>query len=489
MYSLFFLYYFGTTDKKAMFWLKSVYTGACFSSVLSYHFVIAYLNIRKRPWVLYLFYSLSALFLYFVYANKMIGGIHYYACGPYAKSGKYHSTFILYMLSESFYTLYLLYDQYKHRDDMTSQEVQRVKYVFLAWILGHFALLNFLPVYGINIFPLGNFFMGSLILLLSYAILRHQLLDINVIIKKTLVYSILISIITIVYFIVVYLLERFSSIVIGYRSIPLAIAVIAFFTILFIPLKNKIQRAIDKHFFKGTIYEIDKEKKLLERELERSERLKTVSHLAAGMAHEIKNPLTSIKTFVEYIDKKYEDPQFKERFKKIVPREIDKISNIISQLLDYSKTDRTALRAINIHNTLDYVLDLHNNEFIKKHIKVEKHYNSDNPTITCDENQIKQALINIILNSMEAMPRGGDIAVETKDTDNSLEISIKDTGSGIPQEKLKDIFNPFYTTKDKGTGLGLFIVHQIIENNRGIIAMDSELGKGTRVRVRFLRGN
>ena len=362
----------------------------------------------------------------------------------------------------------------------------QLKYFFLAtaipWI-GGFSC--FLPCYNINIYPYGNFVVSIYPLIMGYAIVQHQLFDIKVIIKKTLVYSILISIITIVYFIIVYLLETFFSIVLGYKSISLAIAIIAFFTILFIPLKNKIQGATDKYFFKGTIDEIDKEKKLLETELERSERLKTVSSLAAGMAHEIKNPLTSIKTFVEYIDKKSDDPAFKEKFKNIVPKEIDKISNIISQLLDYSKTDRVALRKIDIHNTLDYVLDLYNSEFIRKHIKIEKLYNSNSPTLTCDENQIKQALINIVLNSIEAMPEGGIITVETKNINNTLETSIKDTGSGISKEKLKDIFNPFYTTKEKGTGLGLFIVHQIIENNKGIITMESILGKGTRVRIRF----
>ena len=282
-----------------------------------------------------------------------------------------------------------------------------------------------------------------------------------------------------------YLLERVFCIAIGYQSVLLTITIIVLFSIVFTPLKNKIQRAIDKYFFKGSIDQIEKEKSLLETELERSERLKSVSTLAAGMAHEIKNPLTSIKTFVEYIDDKYKDPEFRTKFKSIVPREIDKITNIIDQLLGYSRSEKTSLKECDIHCILDYVADLYNNVFLTKHIKTQKFYNSKSPLMTCDENQIKQAFINVILNCIEAMPNGGDLSIKTEDIDNTLEISIQDTGIGIPKDKIKHLFDPFYTTKEKGTGLGLFIVHQIIQNNKGRIAIDSDVSRGTIVKVRF----
>ncbi|OGW75483.1 MAG: hypothetical protein A2Z72_01580 [Omnitrophica bacterium RBG_13_46_9] len=354
--------------------------------------------------------------------------------------------------------------------------------------LGYSALLALM--YRLDFFwadiPHDLFIIGY-IGIFAYAIVRHQLMDIEVIIKKTLVYSVLIAIITGAYFVIIYLLERAFSIAAGYQSVPLTIAIIAIFSILFTPLKNRIQWVVDRRFFKGTIDQIEKEKTLLETELERAERLKTVSTLAAGMAHEIKNPLTGIKTFAEYVDKKHNDPEFLGKFKSIVPKEIDKITNIINQLLDYSKTDRTSQKECDIHCILDYVLDLYSNEFIQKHIKLRKSYNSQSPKIICDENQLKQAFINIVLNSIEAMPVGGTITVETKDIDSTLEISIIDTGKGIPKDKLKHLFDPFYTTKDKGTGLGLFIVHQIIENNKGRIEIESELGKGTGVKISFRR--
>jgi len=297
------------------------------------------------------------------------------------------------------------------------------------------------------------------------------------------VYSFLISILTGAYFVTIYLLERGIQGLAGYQSIPLTVAIIACFSLIFTPLRNRIQSIVDRYFFKGTIDQIEKEKAMLEIAIQRSEKLKAVSTLAAGMAHEIKNPLTSLKTFTEYVSSKYDDPEFRSKFSKIVPHEIEKIQNIVNQLLKYSTTEKTDLRKHDIHMILDYVLDLYSNEFLKKDISVEKEYFPGQGDVVCDENQIKQVFINLVLNSIEAIPQGGIIKVGTRRKDEIVEITIEDTGKGISPDKLKHLFDAFYTTKDEGTGLGLFVVHQIIENNNGKILIDSELNKGTTVKV------
>ncbi|HIE34553.1 MAG TPA: GAF domain-containing protein [Candidatus Altiarchaeales archaeon] len=225
----------------------------------------------------------------------------------------------------------------------------------------------------------------------------------------------------------------------------------------------------------------------------RRERIATVGTLAAGMAHEIKNPLTSIKTFVEYVDTKYTHSEFREKFNSIVPREIERIRDIVDQLLDYSNVGKTHFRLCNIHRILDYALDLYSNEFIRRGIKLKRIYNSYYPYILAEENQLKQVFINIILNSIEAMsiPGNNILTIRTMDNpiNNTIETEIRDTGCGISKERIKNIFDPFYTTKDKGTGLGLFIVHQIIENNKGKIAIESEEGRGTAVKIIFSKTN
>ncbi|MBL7156723.1 MAG: ATP-binding protein [Candidatus Omnitrophica bacterium] len=463
--------------------LKIGYSGVIFLPIVYYHFLMSFLN--KENKIIFTAYIFGTIFLLLTWFTSLFtSGYYKYFWGYYPKASFLHPFYLVLLAFLALHGAISLFKEFKTSPDIKKRN--QIKYILLSLIFFIPASLDFVVNYGVECYPFGFIFILVSLFIIAYAILKHHLLNIEVVIKKTFIYSILISIITILYFIVVYLLERIFSVVAGYHSIPLAIAIIALFSIMFTPLKNKIQRSIDKYFFKGTIDQIEREKRLLETELERSERLKTVSTLAAGMAHEIKNPLTSIKTFVEYVDKKYQDPEFKEKFKSIVPKEIDKITNIINQLLDYSKTDKINLKPYNIHNILNYVLDLYSNEFIKKHIKLNKSYNSKYPSITCDENQLKQAFINIILNSIEAMPEGGELSIKTQDINNTLEISIQDTGKGIPKEKLKDIFNPFYTTKEKGTGLGLFIVHQIIENNKGVIAIESGEGDGALVRVRFL---
>ncbi len=472
-----------STETAALIYWRLANIGIIFIAVFFFHVICVFCEI-SRPKVIIAAYVQAFFFLLLNATNLLISRIHFAFNSFY-----YIQANNLYLILFSIWISIVVYghlELYKFYRKAQGVRRNQALYLLIGMLIGFLGgTTNILPMLGINFYPWGNFTIPLYSIIATYAILRHHLMDITVVIKKTLVYSILVSIITVIYFVIIYLFERFFCVMMGYRSIFAAAAILAAFSIIFIPLKNKIQRSIDRLFFKGTIDQIEKEKVMLETELERSERLKSVATLAAGMAHEIKNPLTSIKTFVEYMDTKYKDPEFREKFERIVPKEIDKITSIINQLLDYSKTQIKTLKDCSIHSMLDYVADLYNSLFIKKRIRVQRSYNSQSPNITCDENQIKQAFINIIQNSIEAMPNGGEITINTEDIDNVLEVSIKDTGRGIPKEKLKHLFDPFYTTKEKGTGLGLFIVHQIIENNNGRIAIDSDLSRGTIVRVRF----
>lgn len=226
----------------------------------------------------------------------------------------------------------------------------------------------------------------------------------------------------------------------------------------------------------------------MQEELMRSERLKAVSTLAAGMAHEIKNPLTAIKTFTEYLREKKDDPEFIDKFERIVGTEVDKINNIVHQLLDFAKPAPLKLETANINNILDDTLSLLSNDIIKHNIRLIKEY-SPLPDMQADPNQLKQAFLNIILNAIEAMSSGGELSVGTQTVVSGqvsrVQVIIKDTGAGIPQKDLPHIFDPFYSTKDKGTGLGLSITYEIIKKHSGSISVESEAGKGTEVKIEF----
>jgi signal transduction histidine kinase len=306
-------------------------------------------------------------------------------------------------------------------------------------------------------------------------------MDINLVIRKGLIYSALISLVTISYIIFALLVENLFRGIVGYRSLPITIITITLLVIFFQPLKNYIQRFIDKYFFHGTIDQIDEENIKLREELQKSEKLKAVATLAAGMAHEIKNPLTSIKTFNEYLPSKHNDMDFVNKFNKIVGDEVDRINYIVRQLLEFSKPSDLELKEASVTELLDETLDLLNNDLLKHNIKLEKKY-SPLPPLKIDPLQIKQVFLNVLLNAIDSMRSGGGITIEAR-AGNDIAITITDTGKGIEKEDLKRIFDPFFSKKDGGTGLGLSVVHGIIEKHGGKINVESAPGAGTSFKI------
>jgi signal transduction histidine kinase len=201
------------------------------------------------------------------------------------------------------------------------------------------------------------------------------------------------------------------------------------------------------------------------------------------MAHEIKNPLTSIKTFTEYFPEKYNNPDFREKFNNIVGGEVDRINTIVKQLLEFSRPTEPDLKKSDINKLMDETLALLNNDLLKRDIKVKAHY-SPLPSINVDPAQVKQVFLNIILNAIEAMRGGGTLTVRTGTIhEQAASITISDTGKGIGKEDLKHIFDPFFSRKDGGTGLGLSVVHGIIRKHGGKISAESTPGKGTALQI------
>ncbi len=203
-------------------------------------------------------------------------------------------------------------------------------------------------------------------------------------------------------------------------------------------------------------------------------------------AHEIKNPLTVIKTFTEYLSEKKNNEKFIDKFCKIIPQEVERINNIVHKLLDFSKPSPPVLKQAVVCDTIKEILELMSNDFLKKKIQIVEQNENHNLFANIDAAQIKQVFFNILINAIDAMPNGGNIYISTKQIKGEkIEITLRDEGSGISKENLKNIFNPFFSTKDKGTGLGLAISHQIIKNHNGMIEIQSELNRGTSVTIRL----
>ena len=220
------------------------------------------------------------------------------------------------------------------------------------------------------------------------------------------------------------------------------------------------------------------ERKKTEDILHRQDKLAAVGQLAAGVAHEIRNPLTSIKGYAEFLQLDENNPERLEFF-DIILEEIERVNTIVEEFMVLAKPKEAHLSEKNILPIIKDVLSLLSFEARKKHVRLHFESCDDIIQVECDEDRLKQVFLNLVKNGIEAMPNGGDLRVYTSVHDHQVEISFQDTGIGIPEEKLKKIGEPFYTTKENGNGLGLMVSFKIVESHNGKIYIESELNKGT----------
>lgn len=222
------------------------------------------------------------------------------------------------------------------------------------------------------------------------------------------------------------------------------------------------------------------EQKKTQELLQNSEKLTLVGQLAAGIAHEIRNPLTALKGFLQLIQT--EGMEKKEYF-SIMSSELARIELIVSELLVLAKPQSTYFQHRDLYTLIKHVVTLLDTEAIMKKVQILTDFEADIPLISCDENQLKQAFINFLKNGIEAMPQGGDIHIKVRRDYDRVLIHFADQGCGIPEEKIPRLGEPFYTTKEAGTGLGLMVSNKIIQNHLGSVHLTSKLGVGTTVTV------
>jgi two-component system sporulation sensor kinase A len=223
------------------------------------------------------------------------------------------------------------------------------------------------------------------------------------------------------------------------------------------------------------------EQKRTEEMLHQSDKLSAIGQLAAGIAHEIRNPLTAMRGFIQLLQSTIGDDK---KYCEIMLAELDRINGIVSELLLLAKPQAVKYQRRELPAILYNVLSLLDTQAILNNIQIHTRLPADLPPICCEENQIKQVFINIFKNAIEAMPDGGNILVEGRVTENGeAAVRIADSGCGIDPRRIPKLGEPFYTTKEKGTGLGLMVSYKIIEDHGGHIAVSSEVGKGTTVEV------
>jgi two-component system, NtrC family, nitrogen regulation sensor histidine kinase GlnL len=230
----------------------------------------------------------------------------------------------------------------------------------------------------------------------------------------------------------------------------------------------------------------------LESDLQRSDRLAALGTMAAGLAHEIKNPLTSLLTFSRHLERRFDDPNFRERFGSVVPRELERINGIVERLLELARPARMSFAQVRLPELLDRAIELYADQLDERGIAVVREYARDVPSIQADRDALYRVFVNLIANALDAMPGGGQLIVRsgwTASRDplpptrrrlaNRVKIEVEDTGDGIEASETNRIFNPFYTTRDHGTGLGLALAHKVVQDHSGVISFRSTPGRGT----------
>jgi len=231
----------------------------------------------------------------------------------------------------------------------------------------------------------------------------------------------------------------------------------------------------------------------LKERMRRADRLASIGQIAAGIAHEIKNPLVGIRGAAQLLqaELRKEQDQDKAEYLDIIVKESDRLNRVLEGILDFTRVKAHEYGTFNIHTVLDRALVLNEGDSRRNGIVLSREYDPSLPEVTGNKDQLLQVFLNIIKNAVESMPGGGKLSVVTRMSDQFtsvqadgkkhrlMMVKVIDTGMGIKQEHLQDIFAPFFTTKDRGVGLGLALSYQIVQEHLGTIRVESKEGEGT----------
>jgi signal transduction histidine kinase len=233
----------------------------------------------------------------------------------------------------------------------------------------------------------------------------------------------------------------------------------------------------------GTLVEKERKRrgelKKAQEELIQANKYKVIGELATGIAHEIRNPLGSIQGSLEILRKDYKPEDSKFEFLNILLKEVSRLNKVVTGFLNYARPALPNLIDIKIDQLISETVLFLSPQVVKKGVNLKTELERNLPRIKADPSQLKQAFINLILNSLEALKDKGEITISAHQDKNRLKIVFQDNGKGMSEETKNKIFTPFFSTKEGGTGLGLGIVERIIQNHKGEIKVESTLGKGT----------
>ncbi|WMM24869.1 transporter substrate-binding domain-containing protein [Tissierella sp. MB52-C2] len=225
---------------------------------------------------------------------------------------------------------------------------------------------------------------------------------------------------------------------------------------------------------------------ILRRKLAENDKMNSLGTLISGISHEIRNPLTSIKAYIDLLPKKYDNIEFRKKITTEIPTEIERLNELLTDLIDYSRPKKFKKENFDLIHLVNQTIDIFISEMESQGIDIN-YLIEDEVILYGDKQQIKQIIVNILKNSMEAVNFNGKIVIDVEDTEEQAILSILDNGQGIMEEDLNNILNPFFTTKDNGTGLGLALCYQYAKDNNTNIKINSKYGEWTKIDLVFTK--
>ncbi len=624
-------------------WWKIAHIGIILIPVFFYHVIHLLCELSNKKTLIFI-YLQGAVFLLLNLLGKegmFISKMRFvFESFYFFTPGYLYNLFLTCWLTIVFYGIATLFITFRKSSGIRRNQLA----LFLIGITAGFSggLTNFFPAYGLDLYPYGNFGYSFYCIIATYSIMRYRLMDIKLVIKKSMVYSLSAGILTSLFVVLVLAMTKYLSEMAGISSFAIMVIAALIIAVLFTPLKIRIQSIVDRVFYKksydyyATIQQVsstlssmfDKQsilkfignvisevmglksiyvlsaesggefevvynnlikqhvkeegnetglllnddsaivrvcktskdiiikdelntilagkqhdmvrdmvsnfdlfhgeaiapvfidgklsllivmgekmsgdmfssedinllKTITEqmsiavknaqfyRDNVQTERLASIGMMSATFAHEIRNPLTSLKTFAQLMPEKYNDVEFRETFSKIVEGEIEKIDGLIRDLLDFSVEKQSArINNFDIVELVDESVDYVKSkiDFERNNIKVEKDYSESEIDMSGDATKLTQAFVNIITNGCQAMNGDGKLTIKIVRNSETVSIAIKDNGEGIAPEGITKIFDPFVTSKQMGVGLGLAISRRVVDDHEGTIEVESKLTEGT----------
>jgi two-component system, NtrC family, sensor histidine kinase HydH len=232
-----------------------------------------------------------------------------------------------------------------------------------------------------------------------------------------------------------------------------------------------------------SLEEVHRELKMNFEQMKRADRLSALGHLSAGLAHEIRNPLASIAGASSILQLEPDNATRRSEFLEIIQLECRRLNNLVNHFLDFARPRRPDLGLVAMQDLVDGVSSLATHALRDDRTQIHQDTAANLPLVECDSEQIKQVLLNLVLNAVQSMPEGGNVVISATGERHGIAIRVRDEGGGIPAEHLDHIFDPFFTLKETGTGLGLSVAHGIVTQHGGTLRVESSSSKGAQFLV------